>query len=265
MNSLTTPPPQHAFKASTTLLSGIKHSKNITDPDFRTYNPDIFPSLSPFSNFYNKKKQNEARTSCRSCSDDLEPVKKYKLDNGSSKIVPPTSKMIPSPISPETKNDKDSFRVPRLPKRFCEKKSLSSSAKVAPIGNFNNSAGEPGLFAGKDNLMQDQKGQGNVAFPQPIEWRSHTETAEKAENQLLHQDNENFYPRMDTSLLNSLYERFKLEFFLLQCGQQVNNSGMKRTDAHQIDSESSDMNMEDLIARSKDLLKEQIKKTEINC
>jgi hypothetical protein len=248
MNSLTTPPSQHAFKASTTLLSCKKPSKSITDPDFRTYNPDIFPSLSPFSNFYNKKKQNEARAS-RNCSDDLEPVKKYKLDNGSTKFIPQSAKLIPSPISPKAKEaEKDCFRVPHLPKRLCEKKSLPTRAKVAPITNFKSSsltsAGEFTSFVLEDN----QENVKNVKFSQPM-----TETVQKIDNQ----NNENFHSIVDASLLNNLYERFRLEFLLLQYGQQANRSEIKNFEA--------DMNMEDMIVRSKDLLKEQIKKTEIDC
>jgi len=284
MNSLPPYPSQQAFKASNKLLSAPRTSKALNDPAFRTHNLDIFPSLSPFSNFYKNKKQNETNAPSKRCADILEPVKKCKLNNGNCKVVSKENELshytTPTPILPKVVADKDNFRVPRLPKRLCEKNETSDSSKVTLIGNLNQSSGLgladcQGSFAVKDSFRQDLKVKQEESLSdlstraQPADDNmsdmAHLETVKKVDQEVSNKDqNGTAYPSTDASFLTGLYEKLKLEYLMLQYNEQMNSVRGNVQDS-QLGKQETNINFGDLVILSKDIFKEHVKKTEVDC
>jgi len=279
MNSLPPYPFQHTFKASNKLLSASRTSKTTNGPDFRTNNLDIFPSLSPFSNFYKNKKHNEANAPSRRCLDSLEPVKKYKLNNGNCKVVSQENEIshetTPVTILPKVVADKDIFRVPRLPKRLCEQKQPSDGFEVPPVGGLDKSSAlgltdSQGSFVLKESFMQDSKAKQEESLSdlsvltQPSDM-SDIEAVKNADQEISKKDQSGTaYPVMDTSFLNGLYEKLKLEYLLLQYDEQVHSLGENVQNSEE-KKPKGEINFDDLVALSKDLVKEHVKKAEVNC
>lgn len=200
-----------ALKLSTPQTANKSASFSAKENAFKTSNPQIFPSLNPMGALYKQRKvvrpnpvvqEEEEQQQCQT----FEPVKKLRSNNGSEKLVPPTGYT----ISPREENlDQDGFRIPKLPRRLANKNKTHAKE--------NNTQEN---FMMPETVIRDLKTLQTIALMQ-IQYQNLQN--KKIAESLEANNGQNFEildQGFDSSvLLNSLYDKLRLEYYTFQMRQ----------------------------------------------
>jgi len=197
-----------ALKLSTHQTNNKSAAFSAKDNAFKTSNPQIFPSLNPMGALYKQRKvsrPNPVVQEEEQC-ELAEPVKKLRCNTGSEKILPPTGYTKAEPSRREENTDKDGFRIPKLPRRLLNKNKAQPATTQETSKPLSEDAMRELKILQTATMIQ--------MHYQNMQNKKHLEALDNGDNiEILDQG-------FDSSvLLNSLYDRLRLEYYAFQMRQ----------------------------------------------